>query len=308
MRTPSTLALLLAAAGAVSAQKQLPDGTWTGKRGDAFFIIDNPLGYVYQAVFPQDAFFQPAYPEGGNIVGSVTAEAAEPDGEGVRFNIKLSNLPATGGPFMYHIHAKPVPADGNCTATGAHLDPFERGQQPPCNASAPETCEVGDLSGKHGAIPEGSTSFTTSYVDGYASTVESYEGFIGNLSVVIHLANSTRVTCANFKLIEAPEGDDGNGDNDDDWEDGDDDYEEDDDDYSIPTLTASVPAPSSFISSVTSVTSVQSITTEPSTTTEPTSTSQRPVPTDILEAGAPAVIAKAGAAAVAAVVGVVFML
>jgi hypothetical protein len=51
---------------------------------------------------------------------------------------------------VYHIHDYPVPADGNCTATGAHVDPFVRGEAPPCDASAPATCQVGDLSGKHG--------------------------------------------------------------------------------------------------------------------------------------------------------------
>jgi len=41
----------------------------------------------------------------------------------------------------------PVPADGNCSGTLAHLDPFIRGEKPPCDASAPQTCQVGDLSG-----------------------------------------------------------------------------------------------------------------------------------------------------------------
>ena len=53
---------------------------------------------------------------------------------------------------VYHIHEKPVPADGNCTGTGAHLDPYKRGETPPCDASKPETCQTGDLSGKHGNL------------------------------------------------------------------------------------------------------------------------------------------------------------
>ena len=53
---------------------------------------------------------------------------------------------------VYHIHEKPVPEDGNCTATGAHLDPYKRGEAPPCDASALPTCQTGDLSGKHGKI------------------------------------------------------------------------------------------------------------------------------------------------------------
>ncbi|KAL2270100.1 hypothetical protein VTJ83DRAFT_2284 [Remersonia thermophila] len=304
MRTHSTLPLLLAASGAVSAQQQLPDGSWTGKRGEASVITNNPLGYVYEAVFPEEAFFKPAYPNGGNIEGSVTAEADPTgNGTGVRFTLTLSNLPPTDGALLYHIHAKPVPADGNCTATAAHFDPFERGQQPPCDASAPETCEVGDLSGKHGAIPANSTSFTYTFLDLYASTEPTNaDGFFGDLSVVIHLANTTRVTCANFQLVRTP----------DDGDDGDDGDEVDDD---ISTFTGSfLPTPSSIFPEPSFVPSITDsfVSVAPTATSEPSSPSEtttvRPVPTDILNAGEPVAVARAGAAVVAAVVGAVFML
>jgi hypothetical protein len=77
-----------------------------------------------------------------------------------------------------------------------------RGQQPPCDASAPQTCEVGDLSGKHGTIS--STSFTATYTDPHVSLEEGVGAFFGNRSFVIHYANSTRLTCANFALVEEP--------------------------------------------------------------------------------------------------------
>lgn len=52
----------------------------------------------------------------------------------------------------YHLHDQPVPPDGNCSSTLAHLDLYQRGQATACDMAAPETCEVGDLSGKHGKI------------------------------------------------------------------------------------------------------------------------------------------------------------
>lgn len=51
---------------------------------------------------------------------------------------------------MYHIHEKAVPENGNCTATGAHLDPYKRGEVPLCDVDNKKNCQTGDLSGKYG--------------------------------------------------------------------------------------------------------------------------------------------------------------
>lgn len=53
---------------------------------------------------------------------------------------------------VYHIHAMPVPPSGDCVATGPHVDPYVRGEVPPCDNTQPQTCQVGDLAGKHGNI------------------------------------------------------------------------------------------------------------------------------------------------------------
>jgi hypothetical protein len=121
MRT--SVVTLLAAASAVSAQSSIvPAPKVTG----------SPIGASYVATLPAK--------EGSPLRGAITA-VSSPDGVGVLFSVSFSGLPATGGPFMYHIH---------CTGTGAHLDPYKRGEVPPCDASKPETCQTGDLSGKHG--------------------------------------------------------------------------------------------------------------------------------------------------------------
>lgn len=119
----------------------------------------------------------------------------------------------------------PVPPNGNCMETGAHLDPFERGEMPPCNPDLPQTCQVGDLAGKHGAIT--SMPFRTTYTDDFTAVSKHIPGtllaavvtdkkhlqtsdslsFIGNLSVVVHFANLTRITCANLEpLITSQQG------------------------------------------------------------------------------------------------------
>jgi len=190
----STTAVILAAAG-VSAQ-----GATTGKLGDAAVINDNPSGAVYKATLPDTAFTKSAFPNGGNVKGAVYA-LSSPDGTGVIFKVKFSDLPNEGGPFIYHIHDQPVPADGNCTGTLAHLDPYERGEATPCDPLAPQTCQVGDLSGKHGNITGNSLDAT--YTDNYASLQEGIGAFFGNRSFVLHFANKTRITCANFSVENA---------------------------------------------------------------------------------------------------------
>ena len=99
----------------------------------------------------------------------------------------------------------------NCTATLAHLDPFMRGEDPPCDAAMPQTCQVGDLSGKWGTIT--SDPFEATYVDDYASLVPGLGSFFGNRSFVLHFQNKTRITCANFAVVEgtqpAPESPEG---------------------------------------------------------------------------------------------------
>ncbi|KAK0731568.1 superoxide dismutase, partial [Lasiosphaeris hirsuta] len=170
------------------------------KLGNATVVSNNPAGVVYKATFPEAPFFAAAYPDGGNLKGSVIATAS-PDGKGVLFKLRLSNLPKSGGPFIYHLHVNPVPENGNCTATLAHQDPFVRGEDPVCDKNLPETCQVGDLSGKHGAIPEGKDTFEANYLDLFASTHEGIGAFFGNRSIVFHYANKTRVSCANFQLV-----------------------------------------------------------------------------------------------------------
>ncbi|KAM0564258.1 hypothetical protein ACHAPJ_000468 [Fusarium lateritium] len=161
---------------------------------DAPKVNDNPPGVGYKATLPKDRFFKDAALD-GNVKGYIHAQATD-SGHGVQFKVKFSNLPKEGGPFLYHIHVEPVPEDGNCTATLAHLDPFARGEEPPCDAKDPASCQVGDLSGKYGKIT--SDPFEAEYIDAYASTKQDIGAFFGNRSFVLHYANKTRLTCANF--------------------------------------------------------------------------------------------------------------
>ena len=102
--------------------------------------------------------------------------------------------------LVYHIHQFPVPADGNCTATVAHLDPTQRGELHACEVVAPQTCQAGDLAGKHGNITT-SPTFSATFTDNYLSTTPGSPYYFGDKSIVIHSSNATRLTCANFQLM-----------------------------------------------------------------------------------------------------------
>lgn len=138
---------------------------------------------------------------GSLITGTITG-AANSNGTGVLFTINFSGFPseAAYGPFVYHIHNLPVSSDGNCTATMGHLDPTDRGEYHPCENIAPQTCQAGDLAGKHGNIT--GTTFQAMYEELYLSTTPGSPYFFGDKSMVIHARNTTRLTCANFTLVE----------------------------------------------------------------------------------------------------------
>lgn len=134
-----------------------------------------------------------------SIAGSITG-MANPNGTGVLFYVDFSVFPSEPkyGPFAYEISDKPVPSDGNCTKIADQRDPTDQGQYQPCQSTEPDTCQIGDLAGKHGNIT--STQFTASYLDLYLSTNPASPCYFGDKSVVIH-TSKTILTCANFTLI-----------------------------------------------------------------------------------------------------------
>ncbi|KAI0022422.1 superoxide dismutase [Xylariomycetidae sp. FL0641] len=190
MRTSGLLTI-----AAIGASSALAQNVTTGKLGNALVTKNNPIGRVAEATLPEEPFFT----EGslnGNVKGSVKAKSGA-NGVGVDYEVTFSNIPV-GESLSYHIHVAPVPEDGNCTSTLAHLDPFLRGEDPTCDSSKPETCQVGDLSGKHGKVT--SDPFTATYHDDFASLADGVGSYFANRSFVLHFANKTRISCANFQI------------------------------------------------------------------------------------------------------------
>ncbi|KAK6500208.1 hypothetical protein TWF481_010557 [Arthrobotrys musiformis] len=166
----------------------------TGEKGDAPVTTGNSDRVVYEAIVQSD-----------NVKSARFNFTGTEDGVGILIQACFTGISSSQpGPYPYHVHDFVVGPNENCTATGAHLDPYLRGEVTACDAEAPETCQVGDLSGKHGKAPlEASTgTWCTSYVDKYLSLDSEDVAFIGNSrSIVVHNVNKTRIGCGNILLV-----------------------------------------------------------------------------------------------------------
>ncbi|KAL5355559.1 Alpha/Beta hydrolase protein [Aspergillus floccosus] len=132
------------------------------------------------------------------IRGKITTRAP-PSGVGIIVHVTLWNLHPKQS-WEYHIHEKPVPDNGDCWATGKHLDPYGRTDTPPCDIKNPVSCEVGDLSGKHAPAFVGySGTFDVRYTDFFLSNTPGTPAYYGNRSVVVHAPDGSRVNCGNFE-------------------------------------------------------------------------------------------------------------
>lgn len=143
-------------------------------------VSNSPTGISYHAVFSKAIDGQVTFT--ANSAGQVVV------------GVNITGLPSSGGPFVYHIHAHTVPASGDCAGTLGHFNPYN-GSETSTTAAGKE---VGDLSGRHGAI--NGTSLSTSYVDNYLSLNTSSQLFFANLSVVVHYHNLSRLACANITV------------------------------------------------------------------------------------------------------------
>ncbi|RLV93700.1 Cell surface superoxide dismutase Cu-Zn 6 [Spathaspora sp. JA1] len=148
---------------------------------------------------PKDVVAIADFPFGGNtnVRGNVVFTAKQ--GTFVNVNVDMTGLPAEGGPFFYHIHEGSVPADGNCEAVGLHFNPYNA--PPVCNDQKHDGyCQVGDLSGKHGAI--NTTCFEAKYEDSYLSLNAKSKSYIIGKSVVFHYSNLTKFACADIAIAD----------------------------------------------------------------------------------------------------------
>lgn len=118
--------------------------------------------------------------------------------------VKLDNLRGRGK--FYHVHEFPflqrqLKGDNPCSAesVGGHHNPFAVEAKLDPLISTNDHYEIGDLSGKHGTLPEEqgiSTFYFNSHVD-FNLPLFGIHSIVGR-SIVIHTDNGTRWICANI--------------------------------------------------------------------------------------------------------------
>ncbi|VEU21011.1 DEKNAAC101928 [Brettanomyces naardenensis] len=146
-------------------------------------ISDNPEGAIYKA-----------HLDSGDIKGIIEIYTAR--NHSAKVHLDITGLPDHDGPFYYHLHKNKVPSNGDCEATGTHFNPYDAPAEN-CDSNANDgLCQVGDLSGKHGFI--NTTCFETTYYDPYLSLTPGNKAFIGDLSVVVHFNDMSKMLCANL--------------------------------------------------------------------------------------------------------------
>ncbi|GAB1310592.1 Cell surface superoxide dismutase [Cu-Zn] 4 [Madurella fahalii] len=181
---------LVSLLGAATLAASQAANVTTGKLGDARPVRNNPvIGERWVAIF-----------NSSTVKGTVTAVAHT---VGINYTIDVTGLAVEKGPYKYHVHVRAVPESGDCAETGGHLDSYVRGDTPPCESSMPQTCEVGDLSGKYGTVagPDVKKEFN----DPYTALNKIQLGYIGNRGIVFHDASSARIACATLNKVEEEE-------------------------------------------------------------------------------------------------------
>lgn len=182
---PISLFALLGTATVAVGQVTGPNGT-TGALGDAKEVRNNPvIGETWVSTFNSAA-----------VKGTVKAVAHT---VGINYTLDVTGLVVDKGPYKYHIHVRAVPESGNCTETLGHLDSYVRGDSPPCDNTQPQTCEVGDLSGKYGTVT--GPVVKKHFNDRYTALNPIQLGYIGDRSIVFHDNTGARIACATLKKV-----------------------------------------------------------------------------------------------------------
>ncbi|KAJ2063990.1 hypothetical protein GGI17_001345 [Coemansia sp. S146] len=124
-----------------------------------------------------------------------------PGQTGLRVSINVSGL-KQGIQYPFHIHVNLMPDNGNCTATGGHLDTYgikTANAAYNCDKTKPlTTCEIGDLAGIAGNLTANANGQATLTFNDPIITFGNNKTTILGHSIVVHNPDNTRLACGNI--------------------------------------------------------------------------------------------------------------
>ncbi|KAJ2888043.1 Superoxide dismutase [Coemansia aciculifera] len=137
---------------------------------------------------------------GNGVAGNVTFVPTSGQ-TGLTVSVNLSGL-KQGVQYPFHIHINVVPDNGNCTATGGHLDTFgvkAANAVYSCDKTKPlTTCELGDLAGIAGNLTANANGQAILTFNDPVITFGDNKTTILGHSIVIHNPDNSRLACGNI--------------------------------------------------------------------------------------------------------------
>ncbi|KAJ2825524.1 hypothetical protein IWW50_002811 [Coemansia erecta] len=159
-------------------------------------VTSSMLVPVGRSASASDVVIAMAEPQGTNVT-AVFRFVKNIDGNGLELAISARGLDV-GAEYPFHIHVSPVPSDGNCTATGGHLNPYNIPSSTKCSKDdALKTCELGDLAGIYGNLVGDDQGQCLMNINATELTFGG-ENTILDHSIVIHNSNKDRVACSSI--------------------------------------------------------------------------------------------------------------
>jgi len=152
-------------------------------------VSNNPIGASYTAQI-----------KGGesDVTHGYVSMTSNPGGVGMKLSVNIAGLPILKGPYTYYVGDHSLSSECECSTSGGIFDPYNAGKRY-CNRQQAQTCDVGDLSGKHGCI--NSTSYVASYNELYASLNSASPAYVGGKSIVISDRSGSPVACGNIVCV-----------------------------------------------------------------------------------------------------------
>ncbi|KAK9760661.1 Cell surface superoxide dismutase [Cu-Zn] 4 [Basidiobolus ranarum] len=116
---------------------------------------------------------------------------------GINIGVDVKSVIPTSDLYAWKVHESTLDASGSCTSAKSVLDPKKVGTSSQCTPTTPDTCQLGDLSGKSSKLNSTTPAFSV-VVPGLSMDAHTSENSVVGRSLVIYRSDGTPLACANI--------------------------------------------------------------------------------------------------------------